>query len=628
MTYRYIPVLFILFLLTGVADSASAQSAFFLTSSKQTVRELRESVTLNWDATAIGADSCEASGFWKGKRPVTGMEVVRPWIDGNYYALKCTPRDAKKKPVTLSVTVNVDKDVLPDYGGFPAIDIDANPTDVEEGGSTTLVWDAKGADYCFGYHSTFSSSGDVPDEWSDARGLDPKGSMVVHPRKSGRYQISCQQLTKTSNYASSADVYVTVGPKKPTVSLSISKQSLEQGEGVDISWLASQAESCYGLAYIPNKDGYFSQVDFGSPWNSNSLSSQGTMRVFPTVSTQYYVNCGWKNERGERTYQRAASKVIVTQHGADTTPKAIPLRSPTIISFSAEPLTVNSGEKVTAYWNARDAEQCHFTNAFSKGLSIEDGNKQLSLSGSDTFTPLKSGRYGISCTAQTYARGEFDLDYTTTARDEEWVDIVVNTPQEAQKKQEQERKTISISFTTNRELVPKGQTAMLEWNAINATRCIPKGPSWWKGERPSRGTFEVKPSYTSTYQLQCVNDSVSPPIKKTASLSIEVISTQSPSWLIGNTTQKPVIEFKSNKTQLALKESVTFSWIASYAESCRGEGGATGWEGKKKASGSHTLYLRADYEVAKPYRLICSNRNGTTTSKEIALSFKKPAKKK
>lgn len=627
---RYILFLFfMLFAAYIVTPETSAQSTFFLTSSKQTVRELRETVAITWDSTAIGADYCEASGFWKGRREVTGVEVVRPWIDGNYYALKCFPRDQSKKPVSLSVTINVDKDVLPEYGGFPAIDFTATPSSIEEGGDTILAWNAKGADFCYGYHgATFASGETIQDEWSDARGLDPIGSMIIHPRSSGRYQISCNQLTKTTNYSNSADVYVTIGPKKPTISLTISKQILERGDAVDVSWLAPKAESCYGLAYVPNEDGYFVKVDFTSPWNSTSLSSQGSMRVIPAVSTQYYIHCMWKNEKGESTSQQAASKVNVTQQGSDTTPKQAPFRSPTILSFSAEPHTVKAGESVVVYWNAKDAERCSFITDTHSGLSTEDTHKKFASSGSASFIPLKSGRYGISCVAATYTRGELGLEYATQAYDEESADIAIVTPQEVQKKQEASAKKISISFTTNHEVVPKGQTALLEWNAPNATYCMPKGPKWWKGTRPTKGSFEIKPEYTATYQLECINDAVKPVIKKSSSLAIEVVPIQSPSWLMGNTNQKPVISLNANKTDIAKKEKVIFSWTASYAEICRGEGGASAWQGKKKTSGSHTLYPQFDYDITTPYRLVCSNRNGTTVSNEIKLSFKKTNKGK
>ena len=352
------------------------------------------------------------------------------------------------------------------------------------------------------------------------------------------------------------------------------------------------------------------------------------MHLYPTRSTQYYLNCVWKNEKKEMISRRAASKVIVTQHGKDTTPKQVPFRSPSIISFSAEPLTVQAGERVTVYWNAKDGDVCMFAANPFIGLSANDIKKRLPLSGSDAFIPLKSARYGITCAADTYARGEFDLEYTTTARDEEWTDIIVIPPQESTKKEEQKQKDIAISFTTNKDLVPKGKTAFLEWNAVNATSCMPKGPKWWKSTRPSKGSFEIRPDYSATYQLQCINDFVSPPIKKTASLSIDVVPSNEPSWLKGNTTQKPLIEFKSNRTQLQKKGAVIFSWTASYAESCRGEGGASVWRGKKKSSGTHTLYPQWDSDVAKPYTLICSNRNGTTISQEIRLSFAKAVKKK
>ncbi|MEK7648721.1 MAG: hypothetical protein AAB400_02250 [Patescibacteria group bacterium] len=611
-------------------QSTDAQTAFHFSSSKQTVRELRETTVLRWDATALDADYCEASGFWKGKKALRGTQEVRPWLDGNYYALKCVPKDSNKKPVTLTVTIDVDKDVLPEYGGFPAIDFSADSLIIEEGGSAKLTWDAQGADYCYGYHSTApGSQGDIRDEWSEANGLDPKGSIIIHPRASGRYQISCTLKTKSTNYSNSESISITVGPKKPTIVLTASKQSVERGSSVDLSWNAPGAQKCYSLAYIPNKDGYFAQVDFTSSWYSQSLPIQGSITLTPLFSTQYYLNCTWKDgERGSTASQRAVAKVAVTNYGRDLTPPAIPIHTPTIMSFFTEPISVFAGEKVFAAWKAFDAERCSFVSYALNSLGGDDVKKQLPIEGSGSFTPLKSGRYGISCTAETYVRDELGLDFATTARDEEWEDIVVITPEDLKKKREEQAKALTITFSTDKEIVAKGKTAYFTWDAVNATSCVAKGPAWWKSGRASRGSFEIKPEYTAKHQLECINDTVSPPIKRVAELAITVVPANAPSWLLTNPTQKPFIEFKVDKTTVEKKKAVTFSWIASYAESCRGEGAAAGWKGKKKPTGSHILYLQADYEVTQPYRLICSNRNGTVTSQDIRLSFAKKAKKK
>ncbi len=626
--------IFILFVAfsSGTEVAVAQSAAFDFSSSKQTVRELRESVTIQWDATRMDADYCEASGFWKGRKAVRGSEQVRPWIDGNYYSLKCIPKDSLKKPVTRSVTIDVDKDVLPDYGGFPVIDFLVDSETVEEGGSVKLIWDARDADYCYGYHGyTYGTQADIRDEWSEASGLDPKGSMIIHPRASGRYQISCTQKTKSTNYSNSADIFIAVGPKKPTIILTASKQSVERGSSVDVSWNAPGAIKCYSLAYMPNKDGYFAQVDFTSTWYSQSLPIQGSITLTPLLTTQYYLNCSWKDgEKGTTISQRAVAKVAVTNYGRDLTFPQVGIHTPTITSFSIEPIAIFAGEKVTATWKAHDAEKCAFVSYGISGLSAEDAKKQLPVEGFGYFTPLKSGRYGISCTAETYVRDELGLDFATTARDEEWEDIVVTTPEDLQKKREEQARSLTITFSTNKEIVAKGQTAYLTWEAVNATSCVAKGPAWWSSGRASRGSFEVKPNYSATYKLECINDTITPVVKRIAQLSIDVVSANSPSWLLNNSTQKPIIELKADKLTLAKKQAVTFSWIVSYAESCRGEGGASGWQGKKKTTGSHTLYLQSDYEIAKPYRLVCSNRNGTTTSKDIQLSFikKKISKKK
>ena len=68
-------------------DAGSSGPAVRLTASDLSVTE-GGSVTLSW--SAIGADSCSASGGWAGQLNTSGSQTVGPMVAGTTYSLSCS----------------------------------------------------------------------------------------------------------------------------------------------------------------------------------------------------------------------------------------------------------------------------------------------------------------------------------------------------------------------------------------------------------------------------------------------------------------------------------------------------------------------------------------------------------
>lgn len=107
--------------------------------------------TLTWRSQ--GATSCHASGGWSGARSVSGQARVGPIDQDTGFRLSCSGAGGG---VVRQVTVSVDDK------GPPTVTLEARPSQVETGGSTTLAWSAQGATACTakgGWRGPLATSG-------------------------------------------------------------------------------------------------------------------------------------------------------------------------------------------------------------------------------------------------------------------------------------------------------------------------------------------------------------------------------------------------------------------------------------------------------------------------------------
>jgi hypothetical protein len=67
--------------------------------------KLGDEITLSWDS--VNADSCDATGDWKGKLGTKGSEKIKPNKNKTNYTLTCSSADGTTSDsVTVSVTAD------------------------------------------------------------------------------------------------------------------------------------------------------------------------------------------------------------------------------------------------------------------------------------------------------------------------------------------------------------------------------------------------------------------------------------------------------------------------------------------------------------------------------------------
>lgn len=206
-------------------DTASiavlAQPAVTLQASPATAAA-GSNVTLTWSSTnAIG---CAATGAWTGSKPTSGAESVVPSATGtSVFTLTCTGA-AGTPNATATATVTVTP--------RPAtVSVSASPVALTLGAATTLTWSTTNASAC-------TASG----AWSGSKGTSGTESVTPAVVGSSVFSLSC---TSTSGGPiGTGSVAVTVNPRPPTVSLTLSPASVTSGSPFTASWSSTDAAVC------------------------------------------------------------------------------------------------------------------------------------------------------------------------------------------------------------------------------------------------------------------------------------------------------------------------------------------------------------------------------------------------
>ncbi len=97
------------------------------------------SSTLTWSST--NASACTASGAWSGQKAATGSESVGPLTTTSTFALSCSGSGGSAQQ---SVMVTVNGAPPP----APTLSLNANPTAVQPGGTSSLTWSSTDATTC------------------------------------------------------------------------------------------------------------------------------------------------------------------------------------------------------------------------------------------------------------------------------------------------------------------------------------------------------------------------------------------------------------------------------------------------------------------------------------------------
>ncbi len=178
-----------------------------------------QSSTLTWSST--DATSCSASGAWSGTKATSGSQSVTPGSTASY-SITCNG-DGGSANSSATVTVNAATPA-------PTASINASPSTIDQGASSTLTWSSTDASSC-------TASG----AWSGAKATN--GSQSVAPGSTANYSITCTGAGGSANDSATVTVNPASAPA-PTVSLSASPTSLRKGQNITLSWSSTDATSC------------------------------------------------------------------------------------------------------------------------------------------------------------------------------------------------------------------------------------------------------------------------------------------------------------------------------------------------------------------------------------------------
>ena len=193
------------------------------------------------------------------------------------------------------------------------------------------------------------------------------------------------------------------GGLPPTATLTASATSVNAGQPVTLTWSSQRAT--YGCS--------------GTNFNTGGTAS-GSATVNPSVTTTYQIFCS--NDEGDAN----ASRTVTVTAG---TPAPV-------VSLSASPSALTTGQSSTLTWSATNATSC--TKNFGSGTAV---------SGSTSVTPSTTSTYSVTCTG---AGGTGSQSATVT----------VTAPP-----------LPTVSFSISPTSVGVNQPAIATWSSTNATSC-------------------------------------------------------------------------------------------------------------------------------------------------------------
>lgn len=215
-----------------------------------------------------------------------------------------------------------------------------------------------------------------------------------------------------------------------------------------------------------------------------------------------------------------------------------------VVSFTAVPSAISSGQTTTLTWSATNASDCTASGSWT-GVTATSGSQTLQLT-----TP---GEYAfvLSCSGVggTDSRAVF-VSVAGSGGSGGGTPVGI---------------TLSASPTT----APVDSTTTLTWSTGNAESCSASGN--WSGSKAISGSEVVTVQYQGTngYYLNCIN-------------STGGSGTQQ-AYVTGT---KPTLSLSSDQATVAAGSAATLTWSSANASSCTA---SNAWSGSKAGTGSESV---------------------------------------
>ena len=560
--------------------------AITLTASPTTISNLAQS-TLSWNA--VNATQCNASSGWHGPVAISGTWLTGQLTNSTAFELTCKgPGGSASQGVTVTV-----------IEAAPEVALQANPSSVSSGGSSTLTWSATNATAC-------SASG----AWSGSK--NPSGSQSTGPiTANALYSLTCMGLGGSASQSAT----VSVTPPAPTVTISASPSTVASGSAATLSWSSTNATACtasggwagnepvngsrstgaltanttYTLT-CTGPGGNAAQsttVSVKSPKPTVSLSvgpsaiasgSSATLTWSSANATSCTGSGAWSgSEALSGSQSTGALTANATYTLTCTGPGGSAAQSATVsvkaaapsISLSANPSTVTSGSGSTITWSSTNATACTASGAWAGAKPVSGSQSTGALTANTTYILTCTGTGGSAVQSAT---------------------VTVNPDP-----------TATVQVSASPSTVASGNASSLTWSSTNATSCTASGA--WSGSKALSGSQSTGAlNANSTYSLTCTG----PGGSATQSTTVSV------------TPPAPTVDLAANPSTIASGSSATLSWSSNNATSCTASGA---WSGSMPMSGSQsTGALKAN----AAYKLTCTGVGGSATQ-SATVSVTSPA---
>ncbi|MGH8492145.1 MAG: SBBP repeat-containing protein [Moraxellaceae bacterium] len=430
----------------------------------------------------------------------------------------------------------------------------------------TLSWETIGASSC---------------RWDDESidVTDPaKGSRTLQKSSTALYEftLTCQS---SSNGPSSATATVKV-VAAPTASLSVTPNPIAIGETGLISWVSTDASSCYITGTIADPDGGDDIV------KSIAVVLNGSNEYEPTIAgiQTYTLTCA-----GPGSSTSATATAVVDIKGRPTLSlQAIPSADPLVLG-------VSGSNTVTYKWSGENVDSCTATGPLTGAQPTSAAAMVVTMTaaGAQTLKLICTGPSGLQVTKS--------------------VTVSVLDPGSP---------PAITSFTST---APPGGIALyrsftLNWAVSNAQSCsasstagagTTEGPGSWTGSKALSGSATVTPQAPAahSYTLTCTGPGG--PSSSTIPVQVAMPDPAKVSALL------------LSPSTISLGQSTTVSWQSTNADSCVASGD---WSGDKSTSGS-TL-LKPTRQGSLAITLTCTGYAGSDSSnghKTVTLTVTAPA---
>jgi uncharacterized repeat protein (TIGR01451 family) len=249
-------------------------------------------------------------------------------------------------------------------------------------------------------------------------------------------------------------------------------------------------------------------------------------------------------------------------------------------SIVASPGTICAGGTSNISWAT--------TNATS--ITIEPGIGSVSAYGSRDVSPTQTTTYTMTLSNSTGGYGQTSATVYVTGQ----CQPPVQNP------------TVNISASPMS--ITSGDSTYLTWNSTNATSCTGTSTpfnSQWNGAKNLSGSGLKMSNLTSTttFNILCYNAT-----GQQANDSVTAtVQTPPPA-------HSPTVTISANPTTTNYNGTSTVTWTPTYATSCIGTGGSSGWTGNKSATGD-TFYT-TNLTSTTTYGITCYGAAGTTPASD------------